>query len=283
MNMKKQMKKYAAFAKRLLLVLFLTIAVGAFVFTFVACASNTTAPQSQNEETITPDDNPTGNDNDNTGGSTQPDGGNTTPDDNGGSGQNPDVNPDSPTNPDSPANPDQNTPASDPLEDFTTALAYVAGLDATTTLKVEFGGRVLSSKVLEYTHTENGGNIKTTTTTLNAADAKELYKTEESTASFGADEFASKFPVFTASVQPNLFKGATYDLQTRNGVTTLTFTLAKENVKTVLGLTDAEAQNIASDVSVTISVSNAPISFVATYTSSNGNTVTIETAYISQQ
>ena len=171
---------------------------------------------------------------------------------------------------------DSGTTQRNPLEDFASALSNVDGLNATTTITISFGGKMLNQKTIEYTRTETGGNVKTTLTTLNTADAQNPYGTQETTSSFDAEEFANKFPKFVGVLDENIMQE--WALATDNQ--SLTFTIAKTNAVVLLNLSETDAANVASNISVLMEISSEKPSLVRlTYATSNGNTVEIKTEY----
>lgn len=168
------------------------------------------------------------------------------------------------------------------VEAFLSNLATANDNDATTTLTVSFGGRTLSQKTIDYARSANGGNVKTTTVSLNTANAKDPYTTTESTETLDKSAFESKFPTFKLSLDYSALKNP--QLVTNNDLTALNFAIDRANVSALVGLSATDAQNIASDVDVIITKKNNVAKAIGLcYTTANGNTVEIVTEYKSQQ
>ncbi|MBO4554174.1 MAG: hypothetical protein J5713_00185 [Clostridia bacterium] len=253
--------------KKFTIVLTCILVVLAMIFTLVACShkdtnpSNFPSPDNIDSGDVTPDDNPSGD---------------TTPDDNQ-SGDNPSGNTTPDDNQSSGTTPDQPTPDADlkELEEFFASL-NLSDKNALTTITVSFGGRMLAKKEIEYVRAQNGGTIVVTTTTLAEANAKDPYKTERlDTQTLGEAEFESKFP-YADALDAETVKALEYSLSTSQH--TLMFELTAQMLKSLLSLDDAETNNIAT--SITVTVKNADeTSFIATYKSANGNDVQIKIIY----
>ena len=230
--------------KRFLVSLFVLLAICVLVFSMAACNKHKSHNSPSSEQTEVPDDN---------GNQSQGDNGNQSQGDNG----------------------------NEPNDSQAAMIAFIAALDnvadknATSTITVSFGGQLLSRKIIEYTRTTNGGTILTSTTTLAAANAQEpLTTTTDSPVNLSKDEFESKFPTFA-----NLVKNVSDDrLQLEDN--RLTIELTKAEATALLSLDASDATNIASSVQIVITESEgAPASFIATYISSNGNSVEIKIVY----
>ena len=236
---------------RLILAVVCLIMIIALTFSLFACSGKKSDSQSQSETTETPD---------------------TTPDDNPPSGDEP--GDESSNEPGGENNPqiDQQT---EHLNAFIAAMQNVNNTDATTTVTVSFGGRILSQKTISYTRTDSGGSIMTTTTTLADASAKNPYTTTtDAPENLSASDFESRFPIFADFVSSVSLENLQFNDDT------LSFDLTKENAASLLSLTSADAANIASNVHVVAAIQNAtPASFIATYTSSNGNAIEIKVVY----
>lgn len=173
--------------------------------------------------------------------------------------------------------PDDNEPEPfNPIEDFAFALSNVDELNATTTTTISFGDKMLNQNTIEYTRTQMGGDVKTTLVELDSADAKNPYKTQETTTSFNAAEFAEKFPKFVGVLDESIMQERSIATDNQS----LTFTISKENVVALLNLSETDAAKVASNVSVLVEIdANKPTLVRLSYTSSNGNTVEIKTEY----
>ena len=270
-------------AKRLLVLTICVLLVGLLVFCFAACSKrDETNPSNfaKDEEQQVPDNtpsedetNPTSPTDDNP--TVPSDGTPSTPSDNDSTDPNADGNHSEPT---------QNDPVTFTLEEFANFVINANSLDATSEFNVTFGGRTLAKETREYTRTENGGTIRTNLVSLNSADAKNPYSTQETTETLSKDAFDELFPNFSALINEANFKGGRYELASQDSVTTLTFSIDRTLAKRLLNLTEDEASNISTDISVVISCKNECAErFCATYTSSNGNTVEIKVVYSSKR
>ena len=165
------------------------------------------------------------------------------------------------------------------LESFLAALSNVQDKCATTMIFVSFGDKMLAQKTITYVRVPDGGVVRVETKTLAEAGATNPYVTEKSEdETLQADEFESRFPNIANCIDADLFKTVNYSLSQNGG--TLTFTLPRDMCARLLSLTDAEASNVASAISVRIDVVDSfPVYFSATYTSSTGNNVKIIIAY----
>lgn len=166
------------------------------------------------------------------------------------------------------------------LASFLTSVANVKGKNATTTITVSLGGITLAQKKITYTRTNNGGSVTIETTTLAEAGAQNPYVYEAgSPEALSEGEFTRRFPTLGNFVNAETLDAVDYALSEDGN--SLTFTLARDLSARLLSLTDEEAENVASDVSIRVAVaSSSPLSFTASYTSSNGNAVTISILYV---
>lgn len=250
--MKNSRAKHSVNFKSLVLICLLVVL--AMVFTLVACSHKDTNPNNfPPVEDATIDD---GNDGESGG----DDAGNTqTPDDN--------------QTPDTPQTPDDTQEKA--IAEFLASL-NLENKNATMTITVSFGGRMLAQKTTEYVRSANGGTMTVTTTTMNAASSKEPYKTESLAPTTLTDaEFESKFP-YADALDVDLIKTLDYTLSTTANGTSLSFAITPTTLKSFVSLTDDEANNIASNVSVVIASEGK---LTATYKSANGNDVEIKIIY----
>ncbi len=166
------------------------------------------------------------------------------------------------------------------LASFLTSVANVQGKNATTTITVSLGGITLAQKKIIYTRTNNGGSVTIETTTLAEAGAQNPCVYEAgSPEALSEGEFTRRFPTLGNFVNAETLDAVDYALSEDGN--SLTFTLARDLSARLLSLTDEEAENVASDVSIRVAVaSSSPLSFTASYTSSNGNAVTISILYV---
>ena len=183
---------------------------------------------------------------------------------------------DTPSTPD--VNPDTTPSEQELVEAFLASLSSVSVKDAVTTITVSFGERMLSQKTIEYVATLDGGSIKTTLVSLNTADAKNPYLTQESSETFGKSEYESKFPTFNLSIDYSALKNP--QLVTRDGLEALNFAIDKTDISSILGLSAEDTQTIVTDVEFIVTkTANSPETIAAHYTTANGNTVELITEY----
>ncbi len=264
---------------KLALVLICTLLVCILVFTFAACSHDETNPKNfQDKQQDTQPDSQIGdetgdNTNTNTGDNNGDNTGNTP---SGDSGNTPSTTPDDGGN----TTPGGDTPVKSEFEQFVDIISNVQNVNATTTITVSFGGRTLSQKVIEYTRSANGGTVKTTHTSLNTADAQKPYMTEEASLTLNGAEFENKFPNIANVINNARLCEDDYTLTKTNQSLNLSFVIAKADVQTIARLTDAETATIATDINIIVSAGErTPVSFTATYKTTNGNTVSITIVY----
>lgn len=167
------------------------------------------------------------------------------------------------------------------IEAILSSLANVGDLNAETVINVSFGGKTLSEKTTVFERTTTGGTIHTKTTTLDAANAKNPYKTEEGEQALSAEDFERLFPIFDLSFASNI---AGIQLAEKDGVSAISFSLEKSDVVGILKLSVTEANNITSNIEIVVTAfDDLPKAVGFAYTSTNGNTVQIVTTYTNQE
>jgi|GEM_PF-5277159 len=264
--MKKTNIKLSINKKHLALIVLCLIIVATMIFTLVACSKDETNPQnfsSPDEQTTPSDETPQSQDEDGEDGGKTDDGGEQNPDDKQGEGEEDET-------------PEIDQKTQDLLDFF--ASVSLDDKNATTTITVSFGGKVLSRKSIEYVRTQDGGTVTTETTTLGNASDKNPYKTERSDAeTLDNADFEAAFPSFK-SIDVEFVKTVDYRLTKGYNTSTFLFSVEPAILKSVLDLESEDAENIASNVSVLITV-GAKTTFKASYKSSNGNSVEIAIEY----
>ena len=148
--------------------------------------------------------------------------------------------------------------------------------NAKTVVSVSFGGKVLSSKDFEYTRQQDGGVVKTTTVSLDMANAKNPYKTESEEKRYSKSDFDKLFPIYDLSFATGL---ANVQFSDHNGAKTLYFTLSKDQATLMLNLSKDEISNIATDLEIAAYLEDLKISVGIKYVTVSGNTVEIVTTY----
>lgn len=257
--------------RKLVLALVCLLLVAILSTTLFACSKNK-SPASDNSDSAV--EQPSGQQTDANQGDNS--GGDVNAGDNGNTGDNTNTN-DNPGDDPSGNEPSQKSA----LQVFAELLENISSQNAKTTMTVSLGGRTLSQRTLEFSRSANGGSVKTTTLSLDVANAKNPYKTEESVQTLDKAEFENAFPLVGHFANEELFKDGNYRLTTVTGQSTLAFTLVKTDAQSAFKLTAQEAGSIATDISVTIvAAETAPSSLVATYKSTSGNTVEIKVEYL---
>lgn len=248
--MKKQTRqfKHTNLTRKLLLVTICAVLICVFACLLFACSKKIVLPEnsSQNQDDLTPD-------------TQTPTDGNT------------------PSDGKTPTDEEQRQAK---VESILSSLANVDNLNAETVINVSFGGKTLSEKQTVFARTTTGGTVHTKITTLDSANSKNPYKTEESEQTLSSEEFGRLFPRYDLSFANST---AEISITEKDGVSALSFTLEKTDAVGILKLSSAEANNIASDIEIIVtSVDNLPKAVGFAYKTSNGNTVQIVTTYTAQ-